>query len=196
MANRVISSDLWNDRKWRKEITNIRARYMWLYLLTCSFSKASGIFYLPIDTVVFETKLDEDECWQYLNELQDHHLCLYSKDTEEIAIFNYPKYNIKNVGTPIADMVRRELAQVKNKKLIEAVAMSLCDYAQKLVGKQRDMVVNLVELYKERGIGIELPILNTNTYTNTNTDTDTDTDTDTEMLEKNWDNLIDDLDNV
>ena len=121
MAIRQVSTDLWLDTKWRKEIVSIKERYLWLYLMTCPLSKTCGIFHLPIEVIVMETKLDISEVWQYLNDLIENGMCAYNEKTEEIAIFNFYKYHIRNANKPIRDMLNKELAQVKDKNLIQMV---------------------------------------------------------------------------
>lgn len=190
MANRYISTELWCDKKWRKDMKDISLRYIWVYLLTCPNSKGCGIFYLPLDEMALHTRLGETECFEGIKELEEIGVCLYDRNTEEIAIFNFPKYNIKNMGKPIEDMLKREYAQVKSEMLINAMMFSLTEDVENSVGKQKDLLGKVLSLLKgERGLGIgdinylstkHYNCVNTYTYTDTDTDTDSVTDSDTE----------------
>lgn len=158
MANRVISTDLWNDKKW-VGITNINVRYMWLYLLTCPHSNSCGVFKLPLRYVEIDTGLNEDEIKRYIRELQDNHLCIYDSKGEEIAIPNYPIYNLRHINDRLAYMVAKGLKMAKNVNLIKAVYLRLCKIQDK--ERKKDFEPIIVE-YENRlmgkDIGKEKPI--------------------------------------
>ena len=128
MAKRMISTELWEDMIWRNEITNIETRYLWLYLLTNKNTNISGIYHLPLDIVALDTKLSLNALKSALNELVDKKLCDYSWKTEEIVIYNYPRYNINKLISPIADSISRHLHFVKDKSLIDKMYYSLSKY--------------------------------------------------------------------
>lgn len=124
MANRVISTNLWNDTKW-EGITNIRTRYVWLYLLTCPNSNSCGVWQLSLNYASVDTKLDIDELKRSIRELQDLKLCIYDMGTSEIAILKYPIYNLRHITPQIANIVRNGLKMVKNTNLVKAVYLTL-----------------------------------------------------------------------
>ena len=124
MANRVISTNLWNDTKW-EGITNFRTRYVWLYLLTCPTSNSCGVWKLRLDHASVDTKLDIDELKRSIRELQDLKLCIYDMGTSEIAILKYPIYNLRHITPQIANLVRNGLKLVKNPNLVKAVYLTL-----------------------------------------------------------------------
>ena len=111
MANRVISTNLWNDTKW-EGITNIRTRYVWLYLLTCPNSNSCGVWQLSLNYASVDTKLDIDELKRSIRELQDLKLCIYDMGTSEIAILKYPIYNLRHITPQIANIVKLYLATI------------------------------------------------------------------------------------
>lgn len=171
MAIRQISTDLWQDTKWRREITNIKERYLWLYLMSCPMSKTCGIFHLPIEIIVMETKLDISEVYQYLNDLIENDMCAYNEDTEEIAIFNYYKYHIRNANKPIKDMLNKELSIIKDKTLIIRVLEQMSrDWWQTYEENKQTLISSLITIYSqfvEENIK-ESYKNNTNTNNNTN----------------------------
>ena len=141
MATRMIATELWNDKEFRK-IKSIKTRYLWIYLLSCPMSKSCGIFHLPLDIIVFDTRTSEEEVEKSIQELETNNFIYYDRENEEIAIYNYPKYNINNMGKPMVDCITRELDIVVNKTLIERVVDSLKDYEKTLVNEHK---INLVE---------------------------------------------------
>lgn len=115
---RVVSSEIWRDTKFRREMKSQKCKYLWLYLLTCPSSQSIGIFYLPIDEIVIDTKLDIDEVKQNLMSLTDLGMLDYDMETEEILIYNYPKHNIGAWGKPIIDKINSELSKVSRIEFI------------------------------------------------------------------------------
>lgn len=158
MANRVISTDLWNDKKWAG-IENIRTRYVWLYLLTCPLSNSCGVFKLPLKYVSADTTLNIDEIKRSIRELQDLRLCIYDSGCEEIAILRYPIYNLRHINDALVYMVANGLKQVKNHNLVKAVYLTLLKISD---FKQKKDFEPIIELYKSyldgKGVGMKATI--------------------------------------
>lgn len=176
MANRVISTNLWNDTKW-EGITNIRTRYVWLYLLTCPNSNSCGVWQLSLNYASVDTKLDIDELKRSIRELQDLKLCIYDMGTSEIAILKYPIYNLRHITPQIANIVRNGLKIVKNTNLVKAVYLTLLktqnplynliiqEYETWLLGKgkgnpQTIEKGGLGDKVKDKGLGLGLGLSN------------------------------------
>lgn len=183
----MITTDLWQDKIWRKDLKSIETRFIWVYLLTCSQSKTCGIFQINMDLIAMETKLPSEVVERSLNELVENDLCLYNEKTEEIAIYNYPKYNIRNCGKPMIDLLMKELSQVHDKSLIWAICNHLCETIEDgCEQKKANIYKVVVEIYsnflkeKEKTIFKErVSNIDTNIYTNTYTYTCSDTPHDT-----------------
>lgn len=157
---RVIEPKLWNSQKWRRSMTDIELRYFWLYLLTCPFSKSCGIFYLPIDTMIMETKISQEKVEKHLKELISLKMIDYNYDTEEIIIYNFPKYNIIRLGKPMEDCLKSELSSVKEIKLIKNMIGYLESYIKtKVNDKKINILTNILNIYKE-SISISITINN------------------------------------
>ena len=129
MATRKIDTKIARDSRWKE--MPIRVRYLWFYLLTTDFSQIIGIFYLPLDMVAAETGLDIVEVKQYLMELTDLKMLLFSPDTSEVIIFNFPKYNIFGWNEYIKSQIENELATVKNLNLIKIMIDTLHKFIKK-----------------------------------------------------------------
>lgn len=151
MANRVISSDTWNDKKWAS-ISNIRTRYVWLYLLTCPTSNSCGVFKLPLKYASADTLLSVDELKRSIRELQDLHLLIYDIANEEIAILKYPIYNLRHINDSLCYLVANGLKQAKNINLIKAVYLTLCKIKDEIKRKSFEPII---ALYQERLKGKE-----------------------------------------
>lgn len=162
MANRVVSSDTWNDKKWAS-ISNIRTRYVWLYLLTCPTSNSCGVFKLPLKYASADTLLSVDELKRSIRELQDLHLLIYDIANEEIAILKYPIYNLRHINDSLCYLVANGLKQAKNINLIKAVYLTLCKIKDDV---KRNSFEPIIKVYEERlkgkenTIGKENPLRN------------------------------------
>lgn len=186
MATRMIATELWQDTVMRKKLKDQTTRFVWLYLLTSSMSKTCGIFYLPFDFVALETKLSEEKVALCIEELMKADLCYYSNNTEEIVIYNYPKYNVRNLGKPMFDCLNKELSQVKDRTLVDKMVAKLGKIRDGAGEEQkRSLYQNLIYLYSHYGKEtiIKEDKVNTNTYIYTNTKSDALNDTlnDTEI---------------
>lgn len=184
MATRMIATALWQDKEFRK-IKSIKTRYLWLYLLSCTMSKSCGIFHLPLDMIAFESKLSEEDIEKCLKELELNNFCVYSKDSEEIAIYNYPKYNISNMGKPMIDCITKDLALVDDRTLVDRIILSLKDYLKSLGEEHSKSLVieTMISVYSNFASNVDdkgktiFKEKNTKTITNTNNNTNTNSDT-------------------
>jgi len=150
MINRKIDVDIWKDKKMRKDISNLRVRYFWLFLLTCPLSTTCGIFKITFDEMSFYTDLDIDECKQYLMTLHDLNLIEYNTETEEIAIFNYPKYNIYGWTDQVSMLLTKELTAVHDQNLIRL----MCKTMQRFIDTHQkekfkcELIYRIMKLYE------------------------------------------------
>lgn len=216
MAKRIVDSDLWADKKFRKEIRTFKARYLWVYLLTNAHCQSIGIYTISFDDMAYETLLSEDEVRQCLMQLTDLRLCDYDIETEEIVIFNFPKYNIASWGKPMVDKIKSELSNVKNTRFIERMAKYLKAYMRNQPNDKKALLIErVVPLFdealkpleeKEREV-IKEKDNNTYTYNNINinngschdTSNDTSKNNDFQPLElseedkEQWDSMVNQL---
>lgn len=147
---RILSQQLWQTQKWRKKIKDIKERYLWLYLLSCPNSKTCGIFYIPTETIANETKLSEEDVIKYLNHFKELSMVDYNEETEEILIYNFPKYNIIRLGKPMEDCLRSELSLVRDTNLIRKMISYLEKYIEYRVNdKKINMLTNILNIYNK-----------------------------------------------
>lgn len=180
---RIIEPSIWTDIKWRKLIKSTNERLFWFYLLTCPMSKTCGIFYLPIENMVLESRLREEQVEEYLKHFTEIGLIDYNYETEEIIIYNFPRYNIIRLGKPMEDCLKKELSLIKDIKLIEKMIAFIENYLTSRPNdiKKSNILNNILNIYKTNTI-------TTTTITTTNESCHESSDEEEEKL--NWDELI------
>lgn len=92
-------------------------KLLYIYLLTNTKTTQCGIYELPIKVIQFETGLDKKVIEQYLKKFEADKKILYSKETSEVFMLNWLKYN--NIVSPkVIACIKKELMQVKNKEYV------------------------------------------------------------------------------
>lgn len=99
-----------------------------------------------------ESKLSEASIETYIKHLSALKMVKYNEETEEILIYNLPRYNIIRLGKPMEDCIRKELSLVKDKSLIKDIIVYLDS-----IGDSK--LTNITNIYKSITI-------TTNTNTN------------------------------
>ena len=101
-------------------------RYVLLYLLTNPYTTQIGIYQITKRQMAFDLGYSTEAVGAILTRFEKNlGLIRYNDETREIAIKNWGKYNLKRGGKPIMDCIKGELSKVKDKKLIEYVAISI-----------------------------------------------------------------------
>src|SRR5690554_6152385 len=97
-------------------------KYFYLYLLTNPHTTQCGIYEISIKQMAFETGYNRDTIHKLIERFANEHKKIkYSNKTNEMAVINWGKYNLKNSGTPIIDCIKQELPKVKDKALLNEV---------------------------------------------------------------------------
>lgn len=118
---RVVNVDFWKDDEVAERYTP-EERYFFLYLLTNPNTKQCGIYHLPIRTMTFELGFTSEKIKALLDKFENQYKnIVYSYTTNEVAILNFLKHSIIKGGKPVEDCLRKELEEVKDKKLITKV---------------------------------------------------------------------------
>lgn len=94
MANyRNISISFWTDSKVDDDFTP-EDKYFYLYLLTNPHTNICGCYEISMKQMERETGYNSDTVKRLIVRMQDQHkVILYSKETKEILILNWCKYN-------------------------------------------------------------------------------------------------------
>ena len=122
---RQIFIEFWKDPKITEEMSP-EDRYVLLYLLTNPYTTQIGIYQITKRQMAFDLGYSTEAVGAILTRFEKNlGLIRYNDETREIAIKNWGKYNLKRGGKPIMDCIKGELSKVKDKKLIEYVAISI-----------------------------------------------------------------------
>ena len=90
---RNIQMSFWTDSKVVDEFTP-EDKYFYLYLLTNPHTNLAGCYELSITQAANETGYNKESIERLLNRMNEvHHVVKYSKETKEVLILNWSKYN-------------------------------------------------------------------------------------------------------
>ena len=118
---RIVSVDFWTDEK-VMDMFSAEDKYFMLYLLTNPHTTQLGIYKFNCKLAGFELGLSVETVKVLLDRFENkYHLVRYSATTQEIAIKNYLRHSVITGGTPVYDLLNKEIGQVKNKDLIHYV---------------------------------------------------------------------------
>ena len=92
-------------------------KYFYIYLLTNPNVKQCGIYEISIKQISYQTGYNNDTVYNLLDLFVNMKKIVYSKDTNEIALVNFIKYNGSD-SPSIRKCIQKDLNSVKNKDLI------------------------------------------------------------------------------
>lgn len=95
-------------------------KYFFLYLLTNEKTRQCGIYEITTRQISFDTGYTVETVLILLQYFMDSGKIMFSRETNEIAIKNWNRYNY-NKSPDIKGMVEKELQSVKNPSLIDWV---------------------------------------------------------------------------
>lgn len=125
MIKRIVSTTFWTDGKVIDEFSP-EDKYFMLYLLTNPQTTQLGIYELNAKKAAFELGYSVEAVLVLLDRFEEKYSIIKrSKHTNEIAILNYLAYSVVKGGQPVTDLLNKELKQVKDKELIEAIKKHL-----------------------------------------------------------------------
>lgn len=93
-------------------------RYFYLYLLTNPRTSQCGIFEINIRIMEAETGYNRETLEKLLKRFEEYGKIIYSKETREIFILNWIKYNFINSKNTMC-CINKELQLVKNKEFLK-----------------------------------------------------------------------------
>lgn len=117
---RIVDTAFWTDGK--VDEFSPEDKYFWLYLLTNPFTKQLGIYEISIKQAAFQMGYSVEAFSELLERFENKYkMILFSQDTSEIAILNYLRHSVVKGGKPVEDCIRQDMANVKNKNLIDII---------------------------------------------------------------------------
>lgn len=116
---RIVDTDFWEDPKVIDKFS-VEDKYFLLYLMTNPHSSQVGIYRLPKRIISFETGYTLEVVAVLLQRFEEEYKnIVYSNATQEIAVLNSLKYSVVKGGKPVSDLLKKELSQVDDSKLIQ-----------------------------------------------------------------------------
>jgi hypothetical protein len=117
---RIVDVGFWTDGK--VDEFSPEDKYFMLYLLTNPFTTQLGIYEISIKQAAFQLGYTVDTVNVLLDRFETkYNMIIYSRSTREIAIKNFLRHSIIKGGKPVEDCIKKEIAKVKNKRLIASV---------------------------------------------------------------------------
>lgn len=93
-------------------------KFFFLYLLTNDRTKQCGIYEVTTRQISYDTGYNVETINKLISFFEAQKKILYSRETNEMAIKNWDKYN-GNTSPKVKNLVNKELKHVKNHKLIQ-----------------------------------------------------------------------------
>ncbi|HYE82668.1 MAG TPA: hypothetical protein VEG39_10960 [Clostridia bacterium] len=120
---RQVHVSFWRDGFVSKSPTD--DRYFYLYLMTNGSTSQCGIYELPKKIMCQETDFDIDRVNELLQKLIEAKKIDYCKETEEIILLNWMKYN-QNSSPSTIKFMKEELDNVKHEAFVD-IFYEMCE---------------------------------------------------------------------
>ena len=122
---RHVRTEFWRDEKVLEEMTP-EDKLFFLYLLTNGNTTQIGVYKIPKKQMAFEFGYSVESVNTFVDRFENYYKIIkYNKETRELAIKQWGKYNLTKGGKPILDCVRKEISEVKDRSLLAYVANSV-----------------------------------------------------------------------
>ena len=110
---RTVSISFWSDSKVTDDFTP-EDRYFYLYLFTNPHTSLSGCYEISIKQMALELGYSQDTCNRLIERfISIHNVIRHSKETKEILLLNWHKYNWTE-SPKFKKALVREIEKVKN----------------------------------------------------------------------------------
>lgn len=187
MLYRNIAVNFWVDPKVEDEFTP-EDRYFYLYLLTNPHTNLCGCYELGMRSATKELGYNEDTINRLLVRMEKvHHVIRYNKDSKEVLLVNWPKYNWSR-SPKVIKAILSVAEHIKSDEFKNAIRLSVLRISEKM--KDRESIEEMVngklqaaetetDIETEKVTDIVVTEIETETETDTDTVYVTETDTDT-----------------
>ena len=118
---RQIHTTFWNDPL-ILDLTP-EQKYFYLYLLTNPNVKQCGIYEISIRQMTYHTGYNRETIEKLLDMFVELNKIVISKETNEIALVNFLKYNYSASPT-VRKCIEKDLKNVKNKDLLQSMMIA------------------------------------------------------------------------
>ncbi|KDE96599.1 conserved phage C-terminal domain-containing protein [Staphylococcus capitis subsp. urealyticus] len=114
--HRFVNVEFWQDA-FVLDLTP-EEKYFYLYIMTNSKTSQCGIYELPYRVIELETGYNRETVEKLLNRFVEYGKIKYSKNTKELFILNWAKFNWNN-SEKVVNRIKQELDNVKEISFIE-----------------------------------------------------------------------------
>ena len=122
---RIVDTDFWVDNK-VVDMFSPEDKLFFLYLMTNPHTTQLGVYPINRKIMAFELGYSLDSVSVLLDRFENKYgMIRYSAATSEIAIKNYLRHSIIKGGKPVADLLTKEVAKVKDKSLLGFIYSAL-----------------------------------------------------------------------
>lgn len=118
---RIVDVSFWIDDK-VIEMFSPEDKLFMLYLLTNPHSTQLGVYSVSIKVIAFEIGYSADAIRVLIDRFENKYKMIkFSPKTNEFAIKNFLRHSIIKGGKPVEDLLKKEIKEVKNKKLLNYI---------------------------------------------------------------------------
>lgn len=149
---RQIQTLFWQDG-FVAELTP-EERYFYCYLLTNPRTTQCGISEVNIRIMEAETGYNRETIEKLIKRFEEYGKILYCKETREIIILNWIKYNFINSKNTIC-CINKELKLVKNKSFLDLLYKNCLNKGYDVEGIFKDITLDIVEDKTEERVATE-----------------------------------------
>jgi hypothetical protein len=141
---RMVDIGFWTDDK-VVEVFSPEDKYFMLYLLTNPHTTQLGIYQVNKKVMAFETGYSIETIVTLIDRFQNKYkLIHYNRETNEIGIINFLKHSIVKGGKPVEDLLVKELGQVKDTDMVDAIFENIGKYPN-----LNETVKKVISIYKQ-----------------------------------------------
>lgn len=115
MSYRAVDEAFWTDPKVRS-LTQ-QEKFLFLYFITNPHASFSGLYYLPIPTVIFETGLLETAVREGINTLSVGSMVLHDEPNSLFWVVNMARFNV--LSKPQRDGIARHFGTLQKSFLLD-----------------------------------------------------------------------------
>ncbi len=151
---RQIQTSFWQDG-FIMELTP-EEKYFYFYLMTNQKTTQCGIFEIPRLIIEAETGYNGETVDKLIKRFVDYGKILYCKETKEIMIINWIKYNFINSKNTML-CINKELKKVKNKDFVNRIYKICVDMEYPLDTIFKGVDIDLEESTKELSGALQAP---------------------------------------
>lgn len=148
MAFRSVDARFWTDPKVRSLPFEVKA--LFLYFITAPVAHYSGLYYLPLPMVLYETGMSEKTLKNAMDLLEKNGMVLFDEMASTVFVVNMAKFQVLN-GSMVMALKRHFTENIQSKSMIAAFFEKYPDLVEK-VGLGVDMMTHLNDQGAPQGV--------------------------------------------